>query len=62
MTFGYGAKGTMIGSGLLKVPGMPKLEYVLMNRLKVKLISISQPCDQNLFVKFNQKKKKVLNS
>ena len=25
VTFGDGAKGTMIGSGLLNVPGMPKL-------------------------------------
>ena len=46
VTFGYGAKGTMIVNGLLKVPSMPKLENVLVNRLKVNLISISQPCDQ----------------
>ena len=42
MAFGDGAKGTVIGSGLLKVPSMPKLENVLlMNRLKVNLINIS---------------------
>ena len=42
VTFDDGAKGTMIGSGLPKVPGMPKLEDVLlMNGLKVNLIDIS---------------------
>ena len=30
VTFGDGTKGTMIGSGLLKVLGMPKLENVLL--------------------------------
>ena len=41
----------MIGNGNLKVPGMPKLENALLvNGLKVNLISISQLCDHNLFV------------
>ena len=55
VTFGDGAKGSMIGSGLLKALGMPKLENVLlMNEIKVNIISISQLCDQNLFVKFTK--------
>ena len=29
VTFSDAAKGTVIGNGLLKVPGMPKLENVL---------------------------------
>ena len=57
VTFGDGAKGTMIGISLLKVLGVPKLENVLMNGLKVNLISISQLCDHNLFVQFTIKKK-----
>ena len=57
MTFGDGAKGIVIGSGLLKVLGMPELENVLlMNGLKVNLINISQLCDQNLSVKFTKDK------
>ena len=63
MTFGDGAKGTVIGNGLLKVPCMPKLENVLLvNGLKVNLISIIQPCDQNLFVKFTKNKCSVVDS
>ena len=30
VTFGDGTKGIMIGSGLLKVPSMPKSENVLL--------------------------------
>ena len=55
ITFSDGAKGTILGSGSLKIPSMPKLKNVLLvNGLKVKLISISQPCDQNLFVQFTK--------
>ena len=51
ITFGDGAKGTILGSGFLKNSGMPKLENILfMNGLKVNLINISQLCDHNLFV------------
>ena len=61
MTFGDGAKGNMISSSLLKVPGMPKLENVLlMNGLKVNFISISQLCDKNLFVKFPKDKCSII--
>ena len=46
MTFNDDAKGTVIDNDLLKVQSMPKLENVLLvNRLKVNLISISQPCN-----------------
>ena len=63
MTFGDVAKRTVIGSGLLNVPCMPKLEnFLLMNGLKVNLISISQLCDHNLFVKFTKDKCLVTNS
>ena len=42
MTFGDGAKGIVIDSGLLKVSIMPKLKNVLLvNELKVNLISIT---------------------
>ena len=57
MKFDDGAKGTMISSGLLKIPSMPKLENVLLlNGLKINLISISQLCDLNLFVTFTKEK------
>ena len=57
MTFGYGAIGIVIRSGILKVPSMPKLENLLLvNGLKVNLTIISQPCDQNFFVKFTKYK------
>ena len=63
MTFGDGAKGIVIGSGLLKVPSMPKLENViLVNGLKVNLISISQLCDQNLFIKLTKDKFLVIDN
>ena len=55
LTFGDGCKGTVLGSGSLKVLSMPKLENVLLvDGLKVNLISISQLCDDNLFVRFTK--------
>ena len=55
LTFGDGGKGTVLGSGSLKVPVMAKQENVLlMDGLKVNLISISQLCDDNLFVRFTK--------
>ena len=61
VTFGDGAKGTMIGSGLLKVLGMPKLENVLLvDGLKTNIINISQLCDHKLFVKFTKNKFSVV--
>ena len=42
VTFGDGVKGSVLRSGSLKVPSMPKLENVLlMDGLKVNLINIS---------------------
>ena len=63
VTFDDGGKGTILGSGSLKVPGMPKLENVLlMDGLKVNLISISQLCDDNLFVQFTTESCLVTNN
>ena len=63
VTLGDGAKGTVIGNGLLKVPGMPKLKNViLVNGLKVNLTNFSQLCDHNLFVKFTKDKCSVTDS
>ena len=53
----------MMGSGLLKVPSMPKLENVLLvNGLKVNLINTSQLYDHNLFFKFTKDKCSVADS
>ena len=63
VTIGDGAKGTLIGNGLLKVPIMHKLENILLvDGLKANLINISQLCDQNLFVKFTKNKCLVVGS
>ena len=63
ITFDDGGKGTILGSGSLKVPGMPKLENdLLMDGLKVNLISISQLCDDNLFVQFTTESCLVTNN
>ena len=63
VTFGDSAKGTVLGSGSLKIPGMPKLYNVLLvNGLKVNLISINQLCDQNLLVQFTKENCSVTNN
>ncbi|KAG9445159.1 hypothetical protein H6P81_016499 [Aristolochia fimbriata] len=55
VTFGDGAKGSVVGRGDLNVQGLPKLKNVLLvDGLKANLISISQLCDQNLHVKFTK--------
>ncbi|KAG9459176.1 hypothetical protein H6P81_003684 [Aristolochia fimbriata] len=55
VTFGDEGKGSVIGIGELNVKGLPKLKNVLLvNGLKVNLISISQLCDQNLYVNFTK--------
>ena len=55
VTFFDAGKGTVLGSDTLKVLGMPKLENVLLVvGLKVNLISISQLCDDNLFVQYTK--------
>ena len=62
MTFGDGSRRKVLGRGLLCVPGMPKLDGVLLvEGLKANLISISQLYDQDLFVKFTKGKCSVLN-
>ncbi|KAG9446379.1 hypothetical protein H6P81_012507 [Aristolochia fimbriata] len=53
VTFGDGGKGYVIGGGDLNVQGLPKLRDVLLvDGLIANLISISQLCDQNLYVNF----------
>ncbi|KAI3465123.1 hypothetical protein Pfo_021786 [Paulownia fortunei] len=53
--FGDGVGGIILGNGTLDVEGLPKLNNVLyVEGLKANLISISQLCDQNLFVKFTK--------
>ena len=56
VTFGDEGKGLVLGSGSLKVPGMPRLENVLLvEGLKVNLISISQLYDVNLLSSLQNK-------
>ena len=55
MTFGAGVSINVLGKGNLRVPSLPKLHNVwLVEDLKSNLISISQLCDQNLFVRFTK--------
>ncbi|XP_057803465.1 uncharacterized protein LOC131018777 [Salvia miltiorrhiza] len=55
VTFGGGAKGTILGKGVLNVTDFPKLKYVyLVEGLKANLFSISQLCDAGMTVKFNK--------
>ncbi|XP_024019486.1 uncharacterized protein LOC112091030 [Morus notabilis] len=61
VTFGDGVKGKVLGRGILDVDGLPKLKNVLLvEGLKANLISISQLCDQELFVSFSKNKCRVL--
>ncbi|CAM8893232.1 unnamed protein product [Rhodiola kirilowii] len=53
VTFGDGGRGQVIGCGTLKVPDLPVLKDILLvEGLKVNLISISQLCDDGLHVSF----------
>ncbi|XP_073020065.1 uncharacterized protein [Primulina eburnea] len=55
VTYGGGAKGKIVGKGILNVEGLPKLHNVLhVEGLNSNLISISQLCDDNLLVKFDK--------
>ena len=55
VNFENGAKGSVLGSGSLNVLGLPKLRDVLIiDGLKSNMISISQLCDQDLFVRFTK--------
>ncbi|KAG9454485.1 hypothetical protein H6P81_007389 [Aristolochia fimbriata] len=61
VTFEDGAKGSVVGKGDLNVQGLPKLKNVLLvDGLKANLISISQLCDQNMYVKFTKDGCKVM--
>ena len=63
VTFGDGSKDTALGSDSLKVPNMPKLEnVVVVDELKVNLVSISQLRDDNLFVQFTKESCLVTNN
>ncbi|MCI19830.1 gag-pol polyprotein, partial [Trifolium medium] len=54
VTFGDGAKGKIKGIGKLTGPDLPSLDNVLLvEGLTANLISISQLCDQELNVSFN---------
>ncbi|XP_057775211.1 uncharacterized protein LOC130994194 [Salvia miltiorrhiza] len=55
VTFGGGAKGTILGKVVLIVTDFPKLKDVyLVEGLKANLISISQLCDAGMTVKFDK--------
>ena len=60
-TFGDNAKSSNLGSGSPNIPELFKLRDVLLvDGLKVNLISINQLCDQDLFVKFTNDRCVVL--
>ena len=62
VTYGDGVKGRVLGKGTLNVDGMPKLTNVLLvEGLKANLISISQLCDDDLFIRFTRQKCIVMN-
>ncbi|XP_073138773.1 uncharacterized protein [Henckelia pumila] len=55
VTYGGGAQGKIVGKGTLNVEGLPRLHNVLhVEGLTANLISISQLCDDDLYVKFNK--------
>ncbi|CAM8951378.1 unnamed protein product [Rhodiola kirilowii] len=61
VTFRDGGKGQVIGCGTLKVPYLPILkDTLLVEGLKVNLISISQLCDGGYHVKFTHNSCQVL--
>ncbi|XP_073120987.1 uncharacterized protein [Henckelia pumila] len=56
VTYGGGANGKIVGQGTLNIEGLPKLHNVLhVEGLNANLISISQLCDDDLYVKFDKK-------
>ncbi|CAM8987050.1 unnamed protein product [Rhodiola kirilowii] len=63
VTFGDGGKGQVIGYGTLKVPDLPELEDILLvDGLKVNLISISRLCDEGQSVTFTRDSCQVLDN
>ena len=62
MTFSDSVTAHVLGKVNMCVPGLPKLTNVcLVESLKANLISISQLCDENLFVRFTKKNCFVVN-
>ena len=62
VSYGGGAKGKIIGKGTLNVDNLPSLHNVYhVDGLKANLISISQLCDDDLYVKFNKQSCEVFN-
>ena len=54
--FGDGSHSQVLGKGTIDIPGLPLLTYVLyIKGLKVKLLSISQICDEDFLVQFSEK-------
>ena len=63
VTFGDGQKCPVIGCGIVKTPGIPCLDRVLLVKgLHVSLISVSQTVDDHDEVRFNRSKCIVLNN
>ena len=61
VTFADGVKCHVVGKGTMNVEGFLKLDNVLhVVDLKANLLSISQICDENLFVNFDRNKCHVL--
>ena len=54
--FGDGSHSQILGKGTIDIPGLPLLTDVLyIKGLKVKLLSISQICDEDFLVQFSEK-------
>ncbi|XP_073309937.1 uncharacterized protein [Primulina huaijiensis] len=63
VTYGGGAKGRIVGKGTLNVDGLLELHNVRhVEGLNSNLISISQFCDDDLHVRFNEDKCEVFNN
>ena len=62
VTFGDGSKSQIKGKRIISLPGLPDITNVLyVEGLKVKLLSISQICDQDFMVLFFKGKCLVMN-
>ena len=62
VTFGDESKSQIKRKGIISLPGLPDIANVLyVEGLKVKLLSISQICDQDFMVLFSKGKCLVMN-
>ncbi|XP_062102828.1 uncharacterized protein LOC133812992 [Humulus lupulus] len=62
VTFGNGLAGNVIGMGTLNFEGLPRLKNVmLVEGLRVNLLSVSQICDQGYTVNFDSNRCYVVN-